>query len=241
MSTNLKAKVLYVLSIFIFLGLVGWGPISFFYEPLFTYDQVPGSEKWINEEIKAIGSQAPTMNPTVLKLSLSAFKKAKKKHLVGKDIITIIDYSMPSAKCRLWVVDLKQNKVIMNTYVAHGKNSGEERTTSFSNKPHSLKSSFGVFLTDEVYEGHNGTSLRIQGLEPGINDNVYSRNVVFHGASYVSKHIAKENGKVGKSHGCMAVSRDIIEPLIKKIKGKTLVFAYYPDHHWLKHSAFLHS
>lgn len=232
-------KLKYLLSVLLFLGIVGWGPFSYFYEPTNHYDQVPGSESWINKEIKALGSEIQNLNPKVLKLSLSAYQKAKQKGLIEKDVLTIIDYSMPSVECRLWVIDMKKHKVLFNTYVAHGKNSGDVNTTSFSNQPNSLKSSFGVFRTDEVYSGHHGSSLRIQGLEPGINDNAYRRNVVFHGAAYVSASFAKERKRLGRSWGCMAVSETTIKPLINTIKGKSLVFAYYPDHHWLKKSAFL--
>lgn len=227
-------KMKYLLSIILFFGIVGWGPFTYF-----NYDQVPGSEKWIDKEIKVLGSQAQNLNPKVLKLSLAAYQQAKERGIAQKSVLTIIDYSMPSSQQRLWVIDLNKNKVILNTYVAHGKNSGDANTTSFSNQHNSLKSSFGVFVTDEVYSGHHGSSLRIKGLERGINDNVYSRSVVFHGASYVSAAVAKARGKLGRSWGCMAVSEKTIKPLINVIKGKTVVFAYYPDHKWLKNSSFL--
>ncbi|MHB1947222.1 MAG: murein L,D-transpeptidase catalytic domain family protein [Gammaproteobacteria bacterium] len=227
-------KMKYLLSIILFLSIVGWGPFTYF-----NYDQVPGSEKWIDKEIKVLGSQAQNLNPKVLKLSLAAYQQAKERGIAQKDVLTIIDYSMPSSKQRLWVIDLHKNKVLLNTYVAHGKNSGDANTTSFSNQPNSLKSSFGVFVTDEVYSGHHGSSLRIKGLERGINDNVFRRSVVFHGASYVSAAVAKARGKLGRSWGCMAVSEKTIKPLINVIKGKSVVFAYYPDNKWLKNSSFL--
>lgn len=227
-------KMKYLLSIVLFLGIVGWGPFTYF-----NYDQVPGSEQWINKEIKALASQTQNLNPKVLKLSLVAYQTAKEKGIPQKNILTIIDYSMPSSERRLWVIDLSKHKVVMNTHVAHGKNSGDAKTTSFSNQPNSLKSSFGVFVTDEMYSGNHGSSLRIQGLERGVNDNVYRRNVVFHGAAYVSDAVAKARGKLGRSWGCMAVSQKVINPLINTIKGKSLVFAYYPDRHWLKSSSFL--
>lgn len=227
-------KVKYLLAIFVLLGIVGWGPFSFF-----GYEEVPGAEKWINKEIQTLGAQAQNLNPKILKLSLKAYQKARKEGVAQKDVLTIIDYSMPSSQSRLWVIDLNKHKVVMNTHVAHGKNSGDAKAVSFSNQPKSLKSSVGVFVTDEVYSGNHGSSLRIKGLERGINDNVYRRSVVFHGASYVSDKIANANGKVGRSFGCMAVSQNKIKPLINVIKGKSVVFAYYPDKNWLKNSRFL--
>lgn len=229
-------KVRYLLSILLLLTIVGWGPFLYFPE---KYNTVPGSEKWVDTEIQTIESQADNLSPKVLKLSLTAYKKARKEGLDDKQLLTIIDYSKPSCERRLWVIDMKNEKVLFNTYVAHGKNSGKATATSFSNKPHSLKSSFGVFITDEVYTGHSGYSMRIHGLERGINDNVYERNVVFHGASYVGADIAKSRGMLGRSWGCMAVSKATAKPLINTIKDKTLVFAYYPDPKWLNSSAFL--
>lgn len=230
-------KVKYLLSILLLLSIVGWGPFSSY--PSYTYDEVPGSQNWIDKEIKAIGSQASNLDTKVLKLSLTAYQKARARGLDDKQVLTIIDYSKSSGERRLWVVDLKTNKVLFNTYVAHGRNSGDAHATSFSNQQNSLKSSFGVFMTDEVYTGHDGYSMRIQGLERGVNDNALRRNVVFHGASYVGEDMARTYGKMGRSWGCMAVSKDTVRPLINTIKDKTLVFAYYPDENWLKKSAFL--
>lgn len=201
--------------------------------------QVPGSEKWIDKEVMAIAAKAPNLNPTVLKLSLMAYEKARKQGLSDQEIITIVDYSKPSSEKRLWVIDLKNEKVLFNTHVAHGKNSGESKSTNFSNELNSLKSSIGVFVANETYTGGKGYSLRLKGMEPGVNDNVYKRKVIFHGAAYVSEAIAKAQGKIGRSWGCMAVSFNVIKPLIETIKNKTIVFAYYPDKNWLEKSKFL--
>lgn len=217
------------------LSVVGWGSLN-----LERYNQVPGSEKWINKEIETIAAQAENINPTVLKLGLTAYQNAQQHGVKSKEILTIVDYSKPSTERRLWVIDLKNKKVLFNLHVAHGKNSGELNAKSFSNEHKSLKSSFGVFLTtNETYQGGNGYSLRMQGLERGINDNVYSRKVIFHGAAYVSEKFMKKRGMLGRSWGCMAVSHSVIKPLINTIKDKSLVFAYYPDQTWLKSSKFL--
>lgn len=231
----MRVKIL--LSILVLLGIVGWGPITIF-SPLENF-QVPGMQSWVDQEIKTISAQASNLDPKVLKLSLTAYQKTRQLGLNNKEVLTIIDYSKPSSQRRLSVVDMKNNRVLFNTYVAHGRNSGTYSSTSFSNQPNSLKSSFGVFLTEEVYTGHNGYSMRIKGLEQGVNDNAYRRNVVFHGANYVNAAMAKAHGMMGRSWGCMAVSRDIVKPLINTIRNQSLVFAYYPDTHWLRSSRFL--
>lgn len=193
--------------------------------------------KWVQDEINAIEPQASNLSEKVLKTSLVAYQHALKQGVTHSNLLTIVDYSKPSSERRLWVVNLDSKKVLFNTWVAHGRNSGGTTSESFSNSPESLKSSFGVFVTSEVYSGKHGESLRIQGLEP-INNNAYDRSIVFHGASYVSAAIAK-TGKIGRSWGCFAVSQDIIPSLIKTIKHQVLVVAYYPDQKWLSKSSFL--
>lgn len=199
------------------------------------------SSSWLQKKIQLFKLQATNINPTVLRLSLEAYQRARKMGLDKKEMLTVIDYSKPSTKRRLWVFDLKSGKTIFNTWVTHGKNSGGTFATSFSNQNGSLKSSIGVFMTSGTYVGHNGYSLRIKGLERGINDHAYQRAIVFHGAHYVNPDRIKKYGQIGRSWGCPAVSLSLVKSLINTIKGNTLVFAYYPDHNWLRHSAFLRS
>ncbi|MDR3477372.1 MAG: murein L,D-transpeptidase catalytic domain family protein [Gammaproteobacteria bacterium] len=232
--------LLYVLAL---LSIVGWGQFHFApISPVTTGnisidDDSVGSQSWMDKETKSITAQANNINPNVLKLSLTAYSKARHKNLDDKGLLTIVDYSKPSSERRLWVVDVKKQKVLFNTWVAHGKNSGALNSTSFSNDPRSLKSSLGVFLTSDTYSGKNGYSLHIQGLESGINDHAYNRAIVFHGASYVSGG----RSMMGRSWGCLAVSRDVVKPLINTIKSNTLVVAYYPDKNWLKHSSYVNT
>ena len=231
-----------ILAIFIFFSIVGWGPFSFIFnvsqDVVNNFETITGSKYWIEKTIKEITPQAKNLDTNVLELGLNAYVKAKKLGINTKEVLTLVDYSKPSDERRLWVLDLKNKKVLYNTYVSHGKNSGLTNATSFSNKPQSLKSSLGVFITDASYFGGNGYSLKIKGLERTINDNAYNRSIVFHGARYVSPQIAN-NGPIGRSWGCFAVSRDIIKPLIDTIKEKTLVVAYYPDKNWLNKSKFV--
>ena len=228
----------YLISILVFFSIVGWGPFSIF-SPA-TIKEPIGTQEWLSKEIQRINSQANNIDQSVLKLSLNAYLRARSKGMDQKQLLTIIDYSKPSTQRRLWVVDLRNAEVLFNTWVTHGKNSGKVNATSFSNQPGSLKSSIGVFLTtNQAYVGGNGYSLRMQGLERGINDNAYRRDIVFHGAWYAKEDVAKKYGLLGRSWGCPAVSEEAAKPLIDTIKDKTLVIAYYPDKNWLRHSSFL--
>jgi hypothetical protein len=229
----MKMKNLF-LSIALFATL-GFGPFTFL-----SSDHSPsvGSD-WLSNEISHIYSQASNIDQKVLKLSLNAYMKARQRGLDGKQMLTIIDYSKPSTERRLWVVDVRSGKVLFNTWVSHGKNSGNLMATSFSNQSGSLKSSIGVFLTDQPYMGHNGYSLRLSGLEAGINDNAFRRDIVVHGAWYVQPDVIKKYGQIGRSWGCPAVDPREAAPLINTIKNSTLVVVYYPDKNWLNHSTFL--
>ena len=223
---------------FALLSLFGFSwPFSW----LFSHpnNEVMGTAAWLNKEVQIIESQANNIDPTVLRLGLKAYLNAHQRGLDSKQILTVIDYSKPSTEKRLWVFDLKHNRTLYNTWVSHGKNSGGINATSFSNADGSLKSSLGLFLTEEPYMGGNGYSLRLRGLEAGVNDHAYERSVVVHGAWYVNPDTIRRYGQIGRSWGCPAVDERLAKPLINTIKENTLVFAYYPDRKWLSHSNFL--
>ena len=203
------------------------------------YSQKINTDVWLQKQLKTIKRQTANIDTNVLKLSLIAYQRAHHLGLEKKQILTVIDYSKPSTEKRLWVFDLQSGKTLFNTWVSHGKNSGGVQATSFSNLSGSLKSSLGVFLTADTYQGSNGFSLKIKGLEPGVNDHAYERAIVIHGARYVNPDIIKRYGHIGRSWGCPAVSSRLAKSIINTIKEKTLVFAYYPDRKWLTHSAFL--
>jgi hypothetical protein len=198
-----------------------------------------GTSTWIERQFQIIKAQAGNIDSRVLRLSLVAYVNARKKGLDTKQLLTVIDYSKPSTEKRLWVFDIKRGRTLFNTWVSHGKNSGGANANSFSNSSGSLKSSLGVFVTDSPYEGGNGYSLRLKGLEPGYNDNAYARSVVIHGARYVNPDIIRKYGQIGRSWGCPAVSQSLSKPIIDTIKYNTVVFAYYPDRGWLSHSRYL--
>lgn len=159
--------------------------------------------------------------------ALSGYLKYKELNIVKKNIITIIDFNLSSTKKRLWVIDLDNNKVVFNTLVAHGKNTGNEYATSFSNSNESNKSSLGFYKTSEVYQGKHGKSLRIDGLEIGKNDNARIRAVVIHGADYVSEKFISQHKRLGRSLGCPALPSEVSSKIINYIKDDSCIFIYY--------------
>jgi hypothetical protein len=150
--------------------------------------------------------------------------------LLNDSIISIVDFSQPSSNKRLYVLDVKNYKVLFNSLVAHGRNSGREYATQFSNQNSSFMSSPGFYITGDTYEGHNGLSLRLEGMERGINDNALERGIVIHGAPYVSEEIVNMQGYSGRSQGCPAVPLATAKPLINKIKNGSCVFIYHPSY-----------
>ena len=153
--------------------------------------------------------------------------------------LTVLDFSKPSTDKRLWVYDLRTHALLFHEYVAHGRGSGENLATMFSNVPESNRSSLGLFRTGEAYIGKHGLSLRLDGLERGINDRARERAIVIHGADYVNPTTAQVQGRLGRSLGCPAVRPEIASPLIQAVKDGGLLFAYYPEQSWLEASTFL--
>lgn len=163
------------------------------------------------------------------KKALEGFYKLKAQGVVSKNIITLIDFSLSANVKRLWVIDLDTDVILYHSLVAHGRNTGGEFANSFSNTPESYKSSLGFYVTGEVYNGKHGKSLRLDGLERGINDNARERAVVVHGADYVSDSFIHNNKRLGRSLGCPAIPVEITEGLIGTIKDKSCLFIYYPS------------
>jgi len=131
--------------------------------------------------------------------------------------------------------------VLFNSLVAHGKNTGEEFATNFSNTESSLQSSLGFYITENTYEGENGYSLRLEGMDSGFNDAAMQRSIVMHGADYVSEDFAAQHQRIGRSWGCPAVPRALAAPIIDTVKGQSCLFIYYPDQNYLSQSKWLNS
>lgn len=192
----------------------------------------------VNTQAKHLSSKAPELNKKVLKLALAAYQKASDKGAVKKPVLTVIDYSLPSSKQRMWIFDVRKEKLLYNTYVAHGQNSGMTTPHHFSNVSSSKETSLGTYVTRDTYIGSKGISLNLQGLEKGFNDNAYNRRVVIHGAWYVEPDFIKKAGRAGRSWGCPSIAQTIAKPVINTIKGGSVVFAYYPDRNYLSHTGY---
>lgn len=188
----------------------------------------------------AAGASDAGVSADVLRLALGAVKCAT----TAGDIevprtLTLIDYSRPSVEPRLWVFDLTSGELLYKELVAHGRNTGENLATQFSDEMNSRKSSLGLFVTADTYVGSNGYSLRLNGLEPGFNGRARERAIVMHGASYVDPTLAAAQGRIGRSWGCPALREAVARDVINTIRGGGVIFSYYPDTDWLKTSRFL--
>jgi len=200
----------------------------------YTYTQIDS-----NTVINQLSAKAPQLNKNVLKMAFHAYQKAKNCGIVKKPILTVIDYSLPSSKQRMWVFDVEKYRLLYNTHVAHGKNSGMSVPHHFSNKNSSKQTSLGTYITQGTYIGSKGYSLNLKGLEKGFNTNAFKRRVVIHGAWYVEPTFIKKAGRAGRSWGCPAIARTLAKPLINVIKNGSVLFAYYPDKNFLSHSGFI--
>ncbi|ESU27904.1 hypothetical protein FSS13T_03900 [Flavobacterium saliperosum S13] len=168
--------------------------------------------------------------------ALEGYYQLKERGIVQKDILTIVDFSLSSTQKRLWVIDMATNTVLLQSVVSHGRNSGEEFATSFSNESNSYKSSLGFYTTGETYNGKHGLSLKLDGLEYGINSNARNRAVVMHGADYAAESFIKQQGRLGRSQGCPAVPYEIHKEIINLIKDKSCLFIYHPSRTYEKQS-----
>lgn len=179
------------------------------------------------------------------KLKFEAFEMAllgyENMDIANPDVITIIDFSLPSTDERMYVIDLENKKLLYQTIVSHGRNSGQKYATSFSNRHGSYQSSLGFYVTENTYYGGNGYSLVLNGLEKGINDQAKARAVVIHGADYCSEDIIKSTGRLGRSYGCPALPRHLNRPIIDTIKEGTMLFIYADDPTYFASSTVLKS
>ena len=253
----LRSVRLPIAFLFAFLILINF---SFSYKPkkglskLVVYaaynDSFSSSKKFVSEE--PVKDKAPDtytlldlekkgLSKTVFDLALQGYNKLIKKRLVrNKNIITVVDFSKPSNQKRLYVIDLKRNKVIFQSLVAHGRNSGLEYATNFSNENDSHKSSLGFYVTANTYTGDCGYALKLKGCEKGFNDHAYARAIVMHGSEYVTDQFLKSNGFLGRSFGCPALPEKISKKVIDVIKNGSCLFLYHPTQKYLLTSPILH-
>jgi len=208
-----------------------------------------GVVKLLHTATVAITDHYEAWNLTAAGLSKEAFDYALKGYhylcnknmLQNKDVITIVDYSKASSEKRLYVLDMNQGRILFQTLVAHGRNSGYVYAKDFSNAASSLKTSLGFYITADTYNGGNGYSLKLKGCEKGINDKAMERAIVMHGAEYATEDFLRSNGYLGRSHGCPAVPEQVSKKIINVIKNGSCMFLYYPAKKYTSHSKILNS
>lgn len=207
----------------------------------------PPSVSFTPPSLAGLSSLYSRLNLDIMGLSEEAFNYAVKGYeklrqagkVTNDRIITIIDFTKSSSRKRLFVIDLEKERVLFNTYVAHGQKSGAEFATQFSNIPESLQSSLGFYQTSATYNGKHGYSMHLIGLENGINNNANDRAIVMHGAGYVSEQIIRSQGYIGRSWGCPAVPEKYSKPIINAIKNGSCLFIYAPDQNYMKKSKMI--
>ncbi|HLR00958.1 MAG TPA: murein L,D-transpeptidase catalytic domain family protein [Sphingobacterium sp.] len=174
------------------------------------------------------------------KLDFSIFERAYKGlqnlSAKNKNILTIVDFTVPSTEKRLYTIDLENKKLLFHSLVAHGRNSGDKYAKTFSNINGSFQSSLGFYVTENTYQGGNGYSLVLNGLEPGINDLAKQRAIVIHGAAYANESFITSTGRLGRSFGCPALPQHINRPLINTIKDGTILYIHADDADYLANS-----
>lgn len=183
--------------------------------------------------------QAPGLPAEVLKAGLHAYYYGLSKGDVKNHQLAIVDMALPSSTPRLWVFDMDTKKLLFHTFAAHAEATGGLYAKFFSNALNSKETSLGVYITGKEYYGHHGQSLYLHGVEPGFNNNAAKRDVVIHGASYVSKVFIHAHHRLGRSWGCVAVNFNVIKPLVQTLKNGAMLMIYYPQQAWLTHSKFL--
>lgn len=188
----------------------------------------------------SLGLAALGLSRQAFEYALTGFNNLLNAGKLHKDnLLSILDFTLPSGKKRLFVIDLATGELVFNTYAAHGRNSGTAVATSFSNQPNSFKSSLGFYVTGDTYTGKHGESLRLEGEEEGFNDNALARGIVMHCASYVDENIISHQGYIGRSQGCPALPGNIYKSVIDKIKNGSCLFLYSPDKQYISHSKIL--
>ncbi|MEI9944300.1 MAG: murein L,D-transpeptidase catalytic domain family protein [Chitinophagaceae bacterium] len=188
----------------------------------------------------ALGLEEKGLSKDAFEYAYKGYNKLIDKHIIKRpELLTICDFSQSSNNKRLYIVNLNSNELVVNTYVAHGRNSGGEFATKFSNKMSSLQSSLGFYITQNTYFGEHGLSLKVSGLEAGYNDKAYSRAIVVHGAGYIGGSWLSHSSYMGRSYGCPAIPENEKNLIINTIKNGTCLFIYHPSKNYLKGSKLL--
>lgn len=186
---------------------------------------------------------APGVNKEVFRKAYMGYLNLLQAGTLGDKagLLSICDFSLSANEKRLWVIDLTKKSLLYHSLVAHGQGTGEEYARKFSNKQNSHQSSLGFYVTGETYNGDNGYSLRLYGMDKGYNDAAYQRAIVMHGADYVSPSFIRSNKRLGRSWGCPAIPRDLAQPIINTIREGSCLFVYFPDQKYIASSQWLNT
>ena len=239
-------KALFVFSFIALLHLSFTNSIS---NPVFKFSNSNSLIRIKNDAAASVNNLYDKLELQAMGLSQEAFTKgmkgleylSKKGTVLNDKIITIVDFTQASTEKRMYVIDLQDMKVLFNTYVAHGQKSGKQFAEQFSNQPESYQSSLGFFETLGTYDGKHGYSLKLAGLENGINDKAEERAIVMHSAPYVSENFIKTQGYCGRSWGCPALPEALSKPIIDKIKNGSCLFIYSNNKNYLQNSSIVNS
>ncbi|HQV05377.1 MAG TPA: murein L,D-transpeptidase catalytic domain family protein [Chitinophagaceae bacterium] len=208
--------------------------------PHILAEATPGLEENVMAIYQALDLAHHQLSFDAFRYAFSGYENLHEKQQLGpKEILSICDFSQPSNQKRIYIIDIENRKLLRQTYVAHGKNSGKVYATHFSNQPESLESSLGFYVTANTYIGKHGLSLRIKGVDKGFNDHAYDRTIVIHGAAYVDAARAKAGIFMGRSWGCPAVPKNESTAIINTIKNGTCFFIYAPQQNYLTNSTIL--
>ncbi len=203
-----------------------------------TVTKAIDSSKWLLYDSLQLGAKG--LSKDAYSYALVGYNKLLETgKLKNNEILTIIDFSLPSTAKRLFVIDMKLGTILFNTLVSHGRNSGTDMANAFSNDMNSFKSSLGFYLTSETYMGKHGLSMRLEGEEKGINDNAINRGIVMHSAEYVNEDLIRSQGYIGRSQGCPAVPPALHKAIIEKIKNGSCLLMYSPVKYYTAKSTFV--
>ena len=207
------------------------------YLALLTSQEVQNAKVFFE---KYLSLKEPALKPEAFRIGLIGFQSLQSRGLIANDsLLTIIDFSLPSSNDRFFVINLRNNRILYKTLVAHGRNSGDLYATRFSNQMQSHESALGFFITGKSYLGGQGYSLQLQGVDTGYNDRSKVRGIVIHAAEYVTHNYVTRYGRLGRSFGCPALPPDLSRPIINLIKDGSVIFSFYPDRTYFDHSVIL--
>jgi hypothetical protein len=215
-------------------------PLKKFPAPITVSDASVKFETEVSNLYCEINLEESGLHREVFAYAYKGYLKLLEEHKISRsNIITICDFSQSSRNRRLYIVDLETKKILLNTYVAHGRRSGGEYAKSFSNRWSSHKSSLGFYVTELTYTGKHGYAMKLHGLEKGFNDKADRRNIVIHGSKYVGEDFLKSNKFNGRSFGCPAIPKADVNEAIEDMKGGSCFFIYHQTKKYLTGSKIL--